>query len=322
MTRLILIAAVSLLSLSSVAQYNWDYGLAIGGANYLGEIGGQEKARRDFVWDMHLNQTNIAIGAYGRYKFSKRISLAANFTYLQINDSDSQSTNPARRARNLNFRNRMFELGLRGELTIYYDNDVGGKGYYNPDFKLYLFGGVSVFRHNPQGQIRFDPTGRFDDTWYDLRPFETENRGNGEFESYGYYGVALPTGIGMYFTFVKKWRIGWELSWRTTFTDYLDDISTVYGDPTLMSPEAQAFFSQSNGALIQEINDPDSGSVFDHQWNGLENPTKRGDPTNNDSYLTTQVTIGRVIKGRSRFYRTKFSWLKNRSGARKSRAKF
>ena len=105
----------------------------------------------------------------------------------------------------------------------------------------------------------------------------------------------------------------------------MDDISTVYGDPDIIRQNggdvAVAFYSQSNAALIQEINDPDSGSVQDHQWAG-DTPTKRGDPTNNDSFLTSQFTIGKVIRGRSQFYRAKYSWLKNRTGARKSRAKF
>ncbi len=159
--------------------------------------------------------------------------------------------------------------------------------------------------------------------WYDLRPWQIEG------EEYGAFGVAIPAGIGLYFTFDKTWRFGWELSWRTTFTDYLDDISTDYLDPAeyyaRLSPEeadlASQFASQTYAALIDEIADPSSGSVNDHRY--VENfSTKRGDPTHNDSYLTTQFTIGRVIRGRSEFYRKKYSWLKNRTGARKSRAKF
>lgn len=298
------------------AQYKWDYGLSIGGANYLGDIGGKELTRRDFVWDMHLNQTNLAIGGYGRYKFSKRLSAAGNLTFLQIKDADNISTNPARRARNMNFRNRVWELGLRAELTVFYDNDVGGRGYYNPDFKLYVFGGVAAFYHKPMGQIYVEGELR-DDTWYDLRPWKTE----GQDSEYETIGVSIPAGVGLYFTFDKTWRIGWELSWRTTFTDYLDDISTTYADPTTLEPDAAAFASQTYQALIDDINDPSSGSVFDHQYVGGFS-TKRGDPTHNDSYLTTQFTIGRVIRGRSQFYRKKYSWLKNRTGARRSRAKF
>jgi hypothetical protein len=316
MKRLIYLAVILLLSTTAYSQYKWDYGLTIGGSNYLGDVGGKELTRRDFIWDMHLNQTNVAIGAYGRYKFSKRLSTAANFTFLQIKDSDALSTNPARRARNMNFRNRIFEFGVRTELTVFYDNDVGGRGYYNPDFMLYVFGGISAFYHNPTGQIFVEGELR-DNNWYDLRPWKTE----GQESEYETIGVAIPVGVGMYFTFDKTWRVGWELSWRTTFTDYIDDISTTYTDPSTLEPDAIAFVSQSYEALINEINDPLAGSIQDHMYvDGFA--TKRGDPTHNDSYLSTQFTVGKVIRGRSQFYRKKYSWLKNRSGARRSRAKF
>ena len=315
MKKLFYLAIFVFLSTSVFSQYNWDFGLKIGGANYLGDIGGKEMTRRDFVWDMHMNQTNVAIGAYGRYKFSKRIAVAVNFDYLQINDSDSETTNPARRARNMNFRNRMFEAGVRGELTIFYDNDVGGRGYYNPDFKLYAFGGLSVFSHNPQGQIFKDGELQYGGEWFNLQPWQTEG------VEYNLWGVAVPAGLGMYFTYDKTWRFGWELSWRTTFTDYLDDVSTTYADLE-EGTRAYEFASQTYQDLIIEIDDPSaSGSVYDHQYvDGFA--TKRGDPTHNDSYITSQFTIGRVIRGRSDFYKKKYSWLKNRTGSRRSRAKF
>lgn len=325
MRQLLYLLVLLLLSTGSFAQYKWEYGIMLGGANYLGDIGGKEQTRRDFVWDMHLNQTNIAAGLYGRYKASKRFAVFAAFNYLQVNDTDSESTNPARRARNLNFRNRMLEFQARAELTLFYDNDVGGKGYYNPDFRFFVFGGIAGFRHNPQGQIlSLSPDAKlagFDesiisDEWYDLRDWQTEG------EEYGQFGLAIPAGIGLFFTFNKEWRVGWELAWRTTFTDYLDDISTTYRDPsTFTDATAIAFASQSNQVLVNEIADPASGSVNDHRYqNGFA--TKRGDPTNNDSYLTTQLTLGRVIRGRSQFYRKKYSWLRSRTGSRKSRAKF
>lgn len=322
MKKLVFLAAILTISLSSLAQYKWDYGIAIGGANYLGDIGGLEKTRRDFVLDMHLHRTHVAAGLYGRYKFGKRLSAAANFSYLHIRDADKFSTNPARRARNLNFRNNIFELGLRGELTIFYDNDVGGRGYYNPDFKFYLFGGVAGFYHNPQGQIFKEGELQYGGEWYNLRPWETEG------VSYSALGVSIPAGVGLYFTFDKIWRIGWELSWRTTFTDYLDDISTVYVDPaTLPDDKAREFYSQTYSGLVQEINaDPTlDASLSVNQFRYLGDgaaPNKRGQADNNDSYLSTQLTIGRVIRGRSQFYRKKYSWLRSRTGSRRSRAKF
>ena len=76
MSRLLLVVFAALSTLTATAQYNWEYGIMFGGANYLGDIGGQELTRRDFVWDMHLNKTNIgrlralqvleAFGGYGQ----------------------------------------------------------------------------------------------------------------------------------------------------------------------------------------------------------------------------------------------------------------
>lgn len=306
-------------SLASSAQYRWDFGAKFGAANYLGDIGGKELTRRDFVWDMHLPQTRFAFGAFARYKRSKRIAFATNFDYLRIQDADRFTTNPARRARNMNFRNSMFELGARAEVTIWYDNDVGNRGYYNPDFKMYMFLGLAGFYHKPEGQI-FDAEGNTNGTWYDLRAFRTE----GQTSPYSMIGVAIPAGIGMHFTFNKKWRFGWELSWRTTFTDYLDDISTNYAKPD--SPQEAAFVNQTTPQLIADINSQNPGAdlnVVSFQYiDNVAKQPKRGDPTHNDSYLTTQFMVSRVIRGRSQFYRSKYSWLKNRAGVRRSRAKF
>lgn len=319
MKRLLLLIFTITMGATAVnAQYNWDVGLSLGGANYLGDIGGQEQTRRDFIWDMHLNQTNVALGAYARYKYSRRLSFAGNFTYLQIGTADWNSSNPARVARNLHFRNRMVELGGRAELTLFYDSDVQGRGYDNPDFRFYVFGGVSVFHHRPEARVMDASSESFSQTWHDLRPLRTE----GQTEAYSEFGIAIPAGFGLYFTFNKIWRLSWEISWRTTFTDYLDDISGTYADPaSLQSDLARALASQSNQGIVSQIDDPLAGSVNDHGYvEGFA--TKRGDPTNNDSYLTTQVSIGRVIRGRSNFYRKKYSWVRKNIGGRKSRAKF
>lgn len=335
MKRYLFILAMAL-SFNVDAQYQWDYGIKLGAANYLGDIGGKDLPRQDFIWDMHLGQTRWATGAYGRYKFSKRLAVAVNFDYMQIQDADLYSTYVPRRGRNLNFRNRMFEMGGRLEVTLWYDNDVGNRGYYNPDYKLYAFGGVAGYYSNPQARLVYDgtnlddpgdlvPGDYVDNTWYTLRPLQTEG------VNYSAFGVAIPAGLGMYFTFNKEWRVGWELSWRTTFTDYLDDVSTSYVLPTPEDPEnydlALDLQSQTYQDLITELNKdlPDGQgpmTVQDHGYQGgVSNPSIRGYNTHNDSYITTQLTVGKVVRGRSKFYKSKYSWVKTRN-VKRSRAKF
>lgn len=313
---------VLFVSIGASAQYNWDYGIKVGASNYLGDIGGKELTRRDFIWDMHILSTRYSAGAYGRYKFSKRFAASLHSDFIRITDTDRLTTNPARRGRNMNFRNNIIELGARAEVTIWYDNDVSNRGYYNPDFKMYLFGGISGYYHNPQGQIYSNGELQYGGQWFDLRPWRTE----GQETEYNTFGLAIPAGLGMYFTFNKEWRVGMEFCWRTTFTDYLDDISTVFNLPNSNDPLAREFYSQTYQGLINEINaanptDPVI-SVNDFRYYDEEQRSKRGDPTNNDSYLTLQFTVGKVIRGRSNFYKSKYSYLKNRAGVRRSKAKF
>jgi len=318
---------LALLSNAATAQYRWDFGLKVGASNYLGDIGGKYLPRRDFVVDMHLNSTRMSAGAYTRYKVNKRLALSANFDWIRITDRDAYTTYAPRRARNANFRNDLLELGGRAELTIWYDNDVGNKGYYNPDFKVFLFAGLAGYVSNPKGQIYKEGEVQYDGEWFELRDWNTE----GQKESYAKYGVAIPAGIGAYFTYNKKWRVQWDLSWRTVFTDYLDDVSTVYTSPNSNDPKALEYVNNQTyqallDGLVAENPQYTANDLSIENFQISPNPaayqSPRGDATHNDSYLTTQLTVTRVVRGRSSFYKSKYSYIKGKPGVRRSRAKF
>lgn len=307
--QILIILSLILFGITSAeAQYLWDVGLKAGGSNYLGDIGGMEKTRRDFIMDMKLSQTRWATGLFGRYKLTDDISLSANLYYGRIQGADSLSTNPGRTGRNLSFRNDMFELNVRGEYNFYEVNDVGGTGRYRNDFRLYAFLGVGGLYHNPQAY--------YNGRWVDLRPLKTEG------VDYSPFVLVLPKGLGCYFTFDRQYRVGFELGWRTTFTDYLDDISGNYPDPSELDSELARALSNRRGELPAE-GYPDPANYGPPSET---NEGKRGDPTNNDSYLFATFTFSYVIRGRSNFYRQfRGSWFKSgrtkRSG-RKRRVKF
>jgi len=320
MKRLLIILSLFVV-LTADAQYNFELGVQLGGSNYLGDIGGKRGIGRDFILDMHLQQTRFTGGVYGRYRFNKRFAALSNFSVIHLNDKDSESQNPARVARNLNFRNRIYELGARAEVTIFYDNDVSGRGFYNPDYWFYVFAGVSGYYHKPQAKLWDSETQQLVGDWVDLPDLKTEG------VEYSQIGVAIPLGIGMHFTFNRSWRFGWELSYRTTFTDYLDDISAFYANPDDLTELGVQFSSQADPVIIANLSEEDqqsSGTVGDHSYTvGSDGRiSTRGDSSDNDGYLTTTFNAAYVFKGKSRFYRKKYSWLRNRSGARKSRAKF
>jgi len=288
------------------AQRRLDYGINIGVSNYLGDIGGKEKTRRDFVADMKLAKTRWNFGGFVRYKIKPKISLKLALDYLRLEGDDKLSTNPARNTRNLNFRNDMFDLELTGQFFFYEDNDLGNTYRYKNGFRAYAFAGVGGFYSNPKAS--------YNGSYVKLRQLQTEG------VAYKPIGLAIPVGLGFYFTVEKKHRIGFEINYRTTFTDYLDDISGNYADPSKMTPTAAALANRT-GELGTV--DPAFAKNF-----GYDNTTgvgnKRGDKTHKDAYMTMSVSYSYVLKGKSSFYRGRYGnfFGHKRGRVRKIRAKF
>ncbi|MHB8261702.1 MAG: DUF6089 family protein [Bacteroidia bacterium] len=293
------------------AQYRWDFGGQLGAANYLGDIGGKDKTRRDFVSDMKLGETRWAGAAFLRYKFSPKLSLKGQFAYQRIQGADSLSTNPARRARNLSFRNDIFELSATPQLTIYENQDLGSSYRFKMAFNFYIFAGVGVMHHNPQA--------KYNGEWINLQPLHTEG------VTYSLWQFVVPVGTGFYFTIRKKHRIGFEYNWRICPLkggDYLDDVSGKYVDPKTLSPMGAILANRTN-----ELTQKDIKSIGEPLgwYNNFLPGSKRGDPKHNDTYMTVSLNYSYVIRGHGSFYRSRYGSFfskKKKKNSRKVRAKF
>jgi len=291
-------------SVSGYSQYYVDYGFSAGASNYLGEFGGGEGEGRGFLLDLEMSYTRWTVGGFYRYRISPKVALKGSLNYLRLSGDDSKSDNGPRRARNLNFKNDMFELLVNLEYYLYKVNDVGRSGRYRTDFNLYIFGGIGGFYSNPKGQ--HDLTGK----WITLRPIETEGL------SYSAYNLAVPLGIGFYYTLQNKYRIGMEIGWRTTFTDYIDDASTVYAN------NYDGITNKTDQALLDEINaDLYEGENGIHPTN-FDAGSKRGSSEQNDSYMTATINFSFSIRGRSKYYKSRNSWIHNNGRRRRARPKF
>ena len=99
---------------------------------------------------MKLAETRWAGAAFVRYKFMPKLSVRAQFAYQRIQGADSLSTNPARHARNLNFRNDIFELSATPQFTIYENQDLGSSYRFKLTFNFYVFAGVGIIHQNPK----------------------------------------------------------------------------------------------------------------------------------------------------------------------------
>ncbi len=306
-----LILASLLSTTESTAQYKLDYGFRAGTSNYLGEMGGEEQTRRDFIWDMKLNQSRTLFGAFMRYRINHSLAFNYGLTYARIQGNDALSTNPARRARNLNFRNDMVELYGRFEYYFFDEKDVGNHGRYLVDFQAFVFAGVAAIAHAPKTH--------YNGEWVSLRPLMTEG------QKYTLVTAGSPVGLGFFFTHKRRHRFGWEISWTPTLTDYLDDVSTVYVDGLTGTAAAVANrrpeLGEQPGVLPSMNNYGYAGNNLDEDGNVLSNP--RGDASHNDTYMFTSLSYSYVVKGANRFYSRNYGWLGYRKrGVRKVRAKF
>jgi hypothetical protein len=142
--------------------------------------------------------------------------------------------------------------------------------YFSPYFLL----GASVFQFNPQTY--------YNSRWVDLRPLGTE----GQFKGKEYYTVssAFLFGVGLKYDLSERWSMQFELSGRTTFTDYLDDVSSVYPDRRNLFLERGQF-----GSMAVALSDRSLTSASLPTQDIGKKGFMRGNVDNKDAYAFLEV---------------------------------
>lgn len=306
MLRRLLISTIVMLAITHYgarAQYAWDIGVGAGFSNYLGEIGGGPGLARDWILDLQLDQTRWNPSVFARYRLDYNLALNFGLEYARLQGADSLTENPNRFTRNLHFRNDIIEFSTTLEYYFYNQPDVGRTGRYLLDFKAYAWAGFGVFYNNPMAQL--------DGTWYALQPLNTE----GLDAPYSRIQPVIPVGFGMFYTFSRIHRFGMKVGWRYTFTDYVDDVSTFYPDPTVLtSPEAVALSNRTP----EVANHPLARDLAPVYVKGQI----RGNPDANDSYLLLSMNYSYVIRGKSKSFGRRRNYLYGRKRGHMGRARF
>lgn len=291
------------LPLIGKAQYYLDYGISLGAANYIGDIGGQDKSAQPFLLDLKIGQTRWNLGGFVRRKITGDFFLRADLNTIRIQGADSLSTNPARVGRNLSFINNITEFTVRAEYSFFKDYDVGNAGTYELNLNMYLNAGVGVFYHNPKAQ--------YQGIWYALQPLQTEG------VAYSKIQPCIPIAVGMYYTIAKTQRIGLELGYRFVFTDYLDDVSTIYRDTIGLSPIQKALITRPKEDISGNLPHP----------NNYLYPSPRGNSKDFDGYMTASISYSKVIKGKYKNrkfnpHKRRYRYISSKKKRRRSKAKF
>jgi len=272
----------------------------IGASNFLGDLGGLNKVGTGYSpIDIEWVTTRPSFHIGYRYRIKSWLSTKSLFSYMILKGDDALTAEPARRNRNLKFRSHLFELSQHFEVIIFNSEEFGAryrpmgvKGSKNKNTLIYAFSGISGFFFIPQGPG--------DGGWTNLRPLHTEGQGlpNGP-DQYSNFGVAIPFGLGAKVSIDAVWRMTFELTYTKTFTDYIDDVSTVYYDKDAIG--------DAYGDQAKYFSDPSSG--YFSSWT---NPgEQRGDSGENDAYLMFNVSFTRNLtykrkRGKKWQYRARF----------------
>lgn len=289
-----IIAALFLTSSHADAQrwkrYRHEAWGGFGGTNFMGELGGGEGEARDLFLDFDPQSSRFVFTGGYRYKLDEIFSFRGGLAYARIYGSDEFAGDPFRRSRNLSFRSPIVELTAMGEVYFIREKTTnryrvrGIKGAFGSGLSAYITAGLGGFWFNPRAQ--------FNGKWYSLQPMKTEGQGlpNGP-DEYRRISMCIPMGIGARYSINRNISISLEYGFRYTFTDYMDDVSTRYYDPTAIANangginsetgQAAAYFS--NPAVQVELEDGTEWVTGGPKpWTTRE---QRGDYTTNDTYM-------------------------------------
>ena len=267
------------------------FGLTATAANYLGDL---TPGPSILSTDPELTRYNI--GVYAMRKFYPRLSGQVRLSWARLRGDDAESTKPmetqdaGRWQRNLNFRNDIKELAVLG----IYDLVATRKGHQDrKDLTPYIYGGVAVFHHNPKTYYN---GGRMEEGFYELQPLQTEG------VKYSKVQFSLPFGFGFRYRLGRELDLAFDIGWRRTFTDYLDDVSTVYADKNELATRGEAAWILSDRSLDHPALQGGSYLIDGKPYTGgtSEPGMQRGDRTRNDWYILTGFTLSYSIAPKSK----------------------
>ena len=244
--RFILIVCCLALSAKANAQFDdpktLEVGPHVGASYYIGDINPQKPfAQSDLEW-----------GGVVRFNYNNRWTFRFDYSHATVKAYDEVIK--WRPERGLNFKSKVNDFSLVAEFNFleYYTGNP--KRNVSP----YIFGGISVFQYTAFAQVG--------DEWVNLREYDTEGPQDPDAKWYqkmfgkdSPVGVSIPFGMGVKFSLSRHMAATVEWRMQKTFTDYLDDVATVY-------PTEHAVYTAQNGTTY-DLTDP-TGNYTEGQQRG------------------------------------------------------
>jgi hypothetical protein len=268
----------------------WEVGLNFGPSFFLGDLGGNSGKGTNDIKDVNLEFTKMMKGVFvtAYPKGWLGVRLAADVTYLEGSDDIITTTGIDelyRKQRNLDFKTTVLEGYLA--LELYPTMMLRRDKEYEPKLRPYGLIGIGAFHFNPKGSLT-DAAGN--KTWYELHPLRLEGQGMSEYPNvkpYKLTQINIPIGAGLKYYASERINLSTELLYRKTFTDYLDDVSAQYINPTDFSK----YLSASDAALATKLSDKVQPIIFPGM-SRFPAGNQRGDTKNGDTYFSLVLKLG------------------------------
>lgn len=279
-----------------------EVGLGFGPMFFLGDLGGTAGEGRPFVKDVDFPLTKISKTLFVSYYPSDFLGFrfAINHGVLEGDDAEAPNKGGAevdRLKRNLHFKSSVLEAYVAAEIypTVFFEQYDGLAKKLRP----YGVIGAGMFKFNPKAR---DINGE----WVELKPLRLEGQGMAEYpnrKEYKLIQMEIPMGFGAKYYLKENMYVGLEVLHRKLFTDYVDDVSTGYIEPSLFN----AYLSPADAAVAQRLYYRGTYQGAQGQVNRPDDVLgyQRGDPTENDAFFSTILKFGWRLNGNDPYSRSK-----------------
>lgn len=185
----------------------------------IGPHGGLSYYIGDINPAKQFNQSKLQFGGVLRYNPNPRWTFRFDYTHATVAGSDTVVN--WRPERGLSFRSEINDFSLIAEFN-FFDYYTGN---HLKSVSPYLFGGLSIFTFKTYANYAGVPS---DISLRDLQTEGVNTYGTHMFNHDFPFGLSIPFGVGLKVSLSQ--HVGLTAEWRMqkTFTDYLDDVSTVY----------------------------------------------------------------------------------------------
>ena len=260
-----------------------EAGISMGIMNCLTDLGGHKGNGDKFIKDVNWNASRLCSSIFLEVIHRDLIGVRLEFVWGKVTASDSvlkndESVAALRCQRNLHFKSKIREclVLIEWHPLLLFQSSV-------PTLSPYLIGGV--------GYLHFEPKAYLENAWVSLQPMHTEGQGFiecPERPEYSLQQIEFPFGIGLKQDISSWGMFRIEFLYRLLVTDYLDDVSTNYIEPSLFYKYYPADKARTAALVADRMRELDplhqttAGSI-------------RGNPRNNDAFFSFNCRLSIVL---------------------------